>query len=196
MSNSTKLIIWGLFNLSFFVLYYLRSKQTPRLKEGMDIALASGGLVTSITLFYQLIFSSSIKQILDQEVGFDITAFYLGAFAVGWISLQPIVQTFQTNTFVGKVNEYDIDTGTRISLKFTCENRKVYKVILTEELLDKKIKNIKNAQNFSQVQVSSSHSITPSILIGKRISVLDVAPIQVGQIQELRITQPEQLIIS
>ena len=193
MSNSTKLIIWGLLNLSFFVLYYLRSKQTPQLKEGMDIALASGGLVTSITLFYQLIFSSSIKQILDQEVGFDITAFYLGAFAVGWVSLQPIVQTFQTNTFVGKVNEYDIDTGTRISLKLTCENRKVYKVILTEELLDKKIKNI---QNLPQVQVSSSHSITPSILIGKRISVLDVAPIQVGQIQELRITQPEQLIIS
>jgi hypothetical protein len=36
----------------------------------------------------------------------------------------------------------------------------------------------------------------PHDLIGRNISILEVAPIQSGKMQELRITQPEQLIIN
>jgi hypothetical protein len=37
---------------------------------------------------------------------------------------------------------------------------------------------------------------SPNDLIGRRISILDISPIPTGRIQELRVTQPEQIIIN
>ncbi|WP_445631407.1 hypothetical protein [Nostoc sp. DSM 114167] len=189
MSNSTKLIIWGLVNFIFFTLYSFRSKQSLNLTAAINIALASGGLVTSISLFYQLVASQTLKEILEKEVGFDITALYLGVIAAGWVSLQPIAQLFEVNSFAGKVDGYHIDTGTTIYLNLYCNKSRIYRVVLTEEILQAKLKNLPNTQTFPKPQ-------NPQDLIGRNISILEVVPIQSGKVQELRITQPEQLIIS
>lgn len=188
MENSTKLIVWAVFVLLFLCIYYLQKKQTPTLAEYTNLALASGGLVTSIGLLYSLITSETVKQVLDKEVGFDITGFYLGAIAVGWVSLQPIAQLLQPNSLLGIVEHCQINTGTIIYLEVLCTNKRKYRVVVTQDLLNQISVNSRNN--------STSSSITnPKDLIGKKISILDVPPIPTGRINELRISLPEQLVI-
>nr|ADO19082.1 hypothetical protein Nfla_4103 [Nostoc flagelliforme str. Sunitezuoqi] len=178
----------GSISLSFFVIYYLQKKQMPTLPECTNLALASGGLVTSIGLLYSLILSEAVKQVLDKEVGFDITGFYLGAIAVGWVSLQPITQLLQPNSLLGTVEDCQVHTGKIIYLQVLCKNKRMYRVVITEDLLNKISVNNRNNPSLSTLT-------NPDDLIGKKISILDVPSIPTGGIQELRISLLEQLVI-
>ncbi len=187
MNTSTKLIAWIVF-LTLFLIISLKNKKLITLSEFTNLALASGGLVTSVGLLYSLTMSEAVKQVLDEEVGFDITGFYLGAIAVGWVSLQPIALLFQPNSFLGTVEDCQINTGQIIYLQLSCKNKRMYRVVVTEDLLNKILINIRNNPNFSTLT-------SPVDLIGKRISILDVPAVPTGRIHELRISLPEQLVI-
>ena len=67
------------------------------------------------------------------------------------------------------------------------KDNKKYRVVLTEAILNLVISHINQSNN--KIQVLND-------LMGKDIKIMDTAPIYINQvIQELRITQPEQIII-
>ena len=160
------------------------------LTEVINIALPSGALVISISLLFQLVFSQNLREMLEKEVGFDITVFFVGILAFAWVSLQPIAQLFQPNSFIGQVEDYRINPTSIISLKFRCRNSIIYRVVLTEDILNQTLRSIGQNANLQQLQTNHDY------LIGREISILDVSPIIRGRVSELRIDLPEQIIIN
>lgn len=188
MNNSLKIIIWLVLAIIFLGIYYLQKRRSPTFIEFANLVLASGGLVTSLGLLYSMIFSESVKQILEKEIGFDITGLFLGAVAVGWVSLQPIAQLLQPNSFVGTVADCYVSTGTIIYLEMLCTNQETYRVVVTEDLIDHI--SVKNGN----IRTSLSALRLPDDLMGKTVSVFDIPSISTGN-NELRITLPKQLLI-
>lgn len=188
MDNSRKLIVWVVFLGIFLVIYYLQKRQAPTFTESANLALASGGLVTSIALLYSLMMPGIVKRILEKEVGFDVIGFYLGAIAVGWVSLEPIAQLLQPNSFLGIVKDCHVNTDKRFYLELSCKNKRMYRVVITEEILNQTLVNIRNNPNTQTLTNAKG-------LIGKKITIVDVPPILTGRIHELIVSSPEQLLI-
>lgn len=185
MNNTIKVFLWLLVIFIVIIIYFFqkRNKQINQkfnLSEAFNIALASGGLITSISVFYNLANSPQLKELLDKELGFDVIALYLGAIATGWVSLQPIARFFQVRNFTGTVLSIrNTNTENLIYLEVFCKNKKSYQVVLTEDMLTRLIG-------------STSHQN----LIGKNITILDVIPIESGTTKELKIARPDQLVIT
>ncbi len=192
MSIFFQTVLWLALTLAFCILYFIIKKQMFNLKELLNIAFSSGALVISISLFFQLVFSQNLREMLEKEVGFNITVFYVGIFASAWLSLQPIAQLFQPNSFIGRVEDYKISTTSTISLTLRCRNRIRYRVVLAEDILNQRISSIGQNANLQRLQQNHDY------LIGREISILDVSPIIIGsgKVSELRVNLPEQLIIN
>ncbi|WP_375507020.1 hypothetical protein [uncultured Nostoc sp.] len=187
ISNSYKLILWGIISVSFLILYFFRSgRQFPNLVITINMALASGALVTSISLFWQLISSANLRTILEKEVGFDITALYLGVVAAGWVSLQPIAQLFQPSSFIGKVQECEIYSGKILYYRLSCHNNQSYRIVLMEDTFNQLI-----SRNGSTSLIQN-----PDDLIGKNVTIIDVSPIVIGRNRELRVNEIQQIFIN
>jgi len=187
MSNSLKLFIWGIISLFFLILYYFRSsRQFPNLVTTINMALASGALVTSISLFWQLVASENLRVTLEKEVGFDVTALYLGVLAVALVSLQPIAQLFQPKFFSGEVKACDINTGKIYSYILSCHNQQRYKIVLMEDIFKQLI-----SRNGSASLIN-----TPNDLIGQKVTIIDVSPIIIGKERELRVNASQQIQIN
>ncbi|MDJ0615828.1 MAG: hypothetical protein QNJ63_03605 [Calothrix sp. MO_192.B10] len=185
MNNSSKLVVWGIVSFIFFILYWQRRKDLPNLSTTINLALASGGLVVSISLFWSLIYSQELINILEKEIGFDIIALYIGVFAAGWVSLQPIVQLLQPSSLEGRIEEYNILENKIFNYNFHCSNKQVYKIVIIEDTINKLI-----SSNTHRNLISN-----PKDLIGKKISITDVVPINNGSKKELRINSIQQISI-
>ncbi|KYC34771.1 hypothetical protein WA1_49480 [Scytonema hofmannii PCC 7110] len=151
----------------------------------INIALASGGFVTSISLFWQLVSSANLRTILEKEIGFDITALYLGVLAAGWVSLQPIAQIFQASSFKGIVEDCEVYNGKILHYRLSCNNQ-IYQVVVREDV-------------FNQLTLRNrirSVIQQPDDLIGRNVIIKDISPISIGRNRELRVNEVQQIVIS
>lgn len=185
MDTSHKLLIWTLATLTFLFLYVQKKKSFPTLTSTINLSLASAGLVISMSLFWSLLSSSKLRQALEPEIGFDIIALYIGIFAAGWVSLQPIVQFLQPDSLEGKIEPCNLSEIRIFYYNLSCANKQVYKVAIVEDIV-KKLVLMKN----SNILINQ-----PEDLVGKKVSIKDVAPINNGKEKELRVTNISQILI-
>jgi hypothetical protein len=185
--SDPKIYIGILICLIIFGVFYFQKKRPPNFLEVSNVFFSSMGLMSSVGLLYTLTTDPSFNKVLNEKAGFDANAFYFGAFAVGWLSLQGIAQMLRSNFLYGTVTEYTEETDC-IFLKVVNDNQ-VYSVVIIKDFIDHILVKSKGADNkvLSEVGLDS--------IKNKKI-IISEPPSDLAQLQEIIICSPKQIIFN